>query len=60
MRKYRAHFLTHGDKVFGVAHFEATDDELAKVHASKTLSSGIGKGYQIWEDNRLVHTETYK
>ncbi len=60
MCSYRAHFLTHGDEIFGAAHFDAKDDEVAKAHVSKILSSGIGKGYQIWEENRLVHTEIYK
>ena len=60
MAAYRAHFVTHGDKIFSVDHYEAEDDEEARSHTAHVLRSGIGKGYEIWQDERLVHVETYK
>ena len=60
MTSYRAQFLTHADEIFGVAHFEAEDDVAAISYANEKLATGIGKGHQIWEEDRLVHTEIYK
>ena len=60
MASYRAHFVTHGAEIFSVDHFEAEHDEQAKSHAANIFRSGIGKGYEIWHDERLVHVETYK
>jgi hypothetical protein len=57
---YRAHFITHADRIFGVSHFDAEHDEAAIAHARQVFRSGIGKGYEIWLDDRLVHAETHK
>ena len=59
MKQYRAHFLTHGGEIFGVAHFEAEHDEAAIAHARKALSTKTGKGHEIWHGDRLVHVENY-
>jgi len=59
MGVYRAQFLTHADDIFGVAQFEAEDDEAAILHANEKLATGIGKGHKTWEGDRLVHTEIY-
>ena len=59
MGQYRAHFVTHGDRVFGVEHFDAESDAHAIEHARALFTSGIGKGYQIWADDRHVHTEVF-
>ena len=58
--EYRIHFLTHGHRAFRVDHFDAEHDEAAKAHASRHYRSGIGKGYEIWEGDRHVHTEVYR
>lgn len=58
MPRYRAHFLTHRNDIFSVAHFEAEHDEAAIAHAAQVFRSRIGKGYEIWHDDRLVHEET--
>ena len=60
MGKYLAQFLTHADEIFGVAHFAAEDDEAAISYANGKLATGIGKGHEIWEGDRLVHTQIYK
>jgi hypothetical protein len=60
MGAYRAQFFTHSDEIFGLAHFAADDDEGAISYANEKLATGIGKGHQIWEGDRLVHTELYK
>ena len=59
MALYCAHFLNHGGHIFSVTHFDAEDDEEAKAHAAKRFQSTIGKGYEIWHENRLVHAEDY-
>jgi hypothetical protein len=59
MALYRAHFLTHGNDIFDVDHFDAEHDEAAINHAVQVFRSGIGKGYEIWHDDRLVHVEIY-
>jgi len=58
MSKYRIDFVTHADRVFHSAEIEARDDEDARRYA-KQLRSGIGKGYRILNNNRLIHTEVY-
>jgi len=51
--------MNHADEIFGVSHFEAEHDEAAIKHASERFPSRIGKGYEIWQSARLVHTKTY-
>ena len=60
MAPYRAQHLTHGDDIFSVDHFVAEHDRAAIEHAAKKLRSGIGKGYEIWQNDRLVHVERYR
>lgn len=59
MALYRAHFLNHGGHVFSVTHFDAEDDEEAKAYAAAAFESTVGKGYEIWQGDRLVHVEDY-
>ena len=59
MAPYRAQHVTHGDEIFSVDHFEAEHDKAAIEHAARILRSGIGKGYEIWQSDRLVHVEEY-
>jgi hypothetical protein len=60
MPQYRVHFLNHADDVFGTDHFESEHDEAAIAYAATVCRSGIGKGYEIWQDDRYVHTEIYR
>jgi hypothetical protein len=57
---YDIRFITHGDDVFSSTRFEAEHDEAAKDHANRQLRSGIGKGHEIWDGDRLVHREIYE
>lgn len=59
MGKYRAKFLTHGERVYDVSDFEAKNDEAAIAYAVNVLSAKIGKGHEIWQGDRLVHKEEY-
>jgi hypothetical protein len=33
---------------------------MPKAHANRHFRSGIGKGYEIWNGDRRVHTEVYQ
>lgn len=57
MAQYRLHFIDHGDNIFGSETLQAADDAHAIEHARARHRTGIGKGYEIWRDERLVHTE---
>lgn len=59
MGQYQAQFLTHGNRVFGREHFDAETDGHAIEHARQRYRSGIGKGYEIWDGDRHVHTEVF-
>ena len=59
MASYRAHFLNHGGHVFSVEDFHAEHDEAAKAYAAEVFQSTIGKGYEIWQGDRLVHAEDF-
>jgi hypothetical protein len=60
MAKYLVHFLNHGNSVWRVEHFIALNDKAATEHTSQVYRSSVGKGYEIWEGDRLVHTEVYR
>jgi hypothetical protein len=55
---YEARFITDSDQVFGVEKFDAHHDDHAIAYAKRLFASGIGKGYQIWQGDRHVHTWT--
>jgi hypothetical protein len=59
MESYRARFLTHGGRVFGTEDFEADTDQHAIEYARKMFSTSIGKGHEIWQGERRIHTEIY-
>jgi hypothetical protein len=58
MRNYRLDFVTYTDRVYHSTEIEARDDEDARAQA-KRLKTRIGKGYNIWDGDRPVHTEVY-
>jgi hypothetical protein len=60
MTKYRVKYLNHGNNVWRVENFVSLNDTAAKEHATCVYRSGIGKGYEIWDADRLVHTEVYR
>ena len=59
MALYRALFLDHGGNIFSVEPFEAEHDQAAKDYAAEVFQSTIGKGFEIWRGDRLVHMEDY-
>ena len=59
MPLYQARFNAHSDNVFGSTNFEAEHDKSAKDHANRFLRTGIGKGHEIWDGDRLVHREIH-
>ena len=58
MVPYRVHILDHGGNIRYTANFMAEHDEHAKAH-SKAMwgGSGVGARYEVWQDDRLVHSE---
>jgi hypothetical protein len=59
MARYRVHFITHADDIFGTEFFDSESDELAKAYSCSIYRSGVGKGFELWQDHRHVHTEIY-
>jgi len=58
MASCRAQILDHGGNVRYSANFMAEHDEHAKSHAKMMWGGSIiGAGYEVWQDNRLVHSE---
>ena len=57
MALYHIHFLDHADNIFGSEMFEAEHDKGAIERAQARYRSGIGKGYEIWQGNRQIHSE---
>ena len=57
MQKFRLYFLDHGGHVFGIDEMRAKDDEAAIQIARAIFKSGIGAGYDIWNNDRHVHLE---
>ena len=60
MIEYEARFLNHADRVFGTHHFVAEDDKVAITRSATVYASGIGKGYEIWRDDRAIHSVVYR
>lgn len=59
MALYEARFIDHRGEVLGTQLFGAEHDEAAKAYAHRVLRSPFGKGHEIWQGGRLVHTELY-
>lgn len=57
MALYRIRFVDHGGRVFGTEEMECGGDAQAILKAREIHTHGIGNGYEIWQDGRLVHTE---
>jgi hypothetical protein len=60
MSEYQIRFITHSGIVFGTDRFTAENDERAISKAHAVYRTRFGKGYEIWQDSRHVHTELYR
>jgi hypothetical protein len=59
MQEYEVRYLTHAGSVYGQERFRAADDHSAVIHARTKLSSPFGKGHEVWNGARRVHSEVY-
>jgi hypothetical protein len=55
MALYRVHFVDHGDNVYATEYVEHDDDESAIKAAHRLNVPSIGAGFDVWDDERLVH-----
>jgi hypothetical protein len=55
MGLYRVHFVDHGDNVYATEYLEHDDDESAIEAAHRMNVPSIGAGFDLWDDERLVH-----
>lgn len=56
---YRIDLVNHADLVFSSHYVKADGDDDVRSRARREFRCGIGKGYRIWDGDRLVHTEVY-
>jgi hypothetical protein len=56
MARYRVHFLDHGSNIYATYHVEHDGDEdaIEAAHQLNVLPQ-VASGFEIWEDERLVH-----
>lgn len=57
MRRYSIRFLDHGGRVYGTDEMHGADDDDVIARARGLHDHGIGRGYEIWDGDRRVHTE---
>jgi hypothetical protein len=56
MAWYRVHFYDHGENVRASHDIEHDDDAAAIAGAHRlNVLPHMGKGFEVWEDDRLVH-----
>jgi len=55
MPLYRVHFVDHGDNVYSTEYMEHDDDQEAIAVAQRMNVPSIGAGFDVWNDDRLVH-----
>jgi len=55
MALYRVHFVDHGENVYATHYVDHDKDEDAIEAAHRIYVRGIGAGFDVWEDERLVH-----
>ena len=56
MSPYSVRFLTHGNRVYSVQNIAAeTDQEVIAAALKGYYGVQIGRGYEIWSGDRLVH-----
>jgi hypothetical protein len=59
MMHYQCRFLNHANEVFSRVSFDADNDDDAIRHALAVYRNGVGKGFELWSDNRLLHSYVY-
>ncbi len=52
---YRIEYIDHGGNVFERRFIEHNDDRSVIDEAHRGHVPGIGAGFDVWQDNRLVH-----
>ena len=55
MARYYVHFVDHGGAVFDAVRLEHDTDEAAIEDAHRIHIPGIGAGFDVWHEGRLVH-----
>ena len=55
MALYRVHFIDHGENLYGTSHIEHDSDDAAIATAQYIHALNIGAGFEVWQDNRLMH-----
>jgi hypothetical protein len=58
MALYRVDFVDYGDHVYPTEYLQHDDDESAIEAAHRMNVPSIGVGFDLRDDERLVHTET--
>lgn len=59
MNQYQCRFLNHANAMFSRALFSAHDDDAAIRRALTIYRNGVGKGFELWEADRLLFTYDY-
>jgi hypothetical protein len=59
MPKYQACFINHANSVIAAENFDAADDPAAIAYARTMYRSGVGRGYELWQDDRHFHSASY-
>ena len=57
MRTYWCRFFDAAGHVFGIEEMEAAGDVVVIARARIVHRCGIGSGYEIWDNTRLVHRQ---
>jgi hypothetical protein len=58
MARYLCMFLNHADEVYGSDFMDAENDDEAIARAQSIYRNNIGKGFELWRDDRLIHSHT--
>ena len=56
MMQYQCRFLTHSNEVFSRVVFDANSDEEAIRRALTVYRNGVGKGFELWTADHLLHS----
>lgn len=51
--------MNHANDVFGRDMEDAESDDEVIANALTIYRSGIGKGFEIWRDDKLVHIQIH-
>jgi len=52
---YRLHFVDHGQHVYATYYLTHDNDDEAIEAAHRMNVPAIGAGFDVWDDERLVH-----